>query len=182
MKLLMHLRTINPWGDRLSEAEVKPIAAELNVTPRTVQRALVGLAEKDLIELEINKFKFRIKKLATEMSQDDKMIASRDRNVAEGTNRSQVATEMSPERQKCRERSLELPQHKGSETSHTIQILLESSDSFKKGNRPREVVGGARPSAALLGASQTRFHPNRTTFWGIKITRRGFTQGENAPL
>jgi hypothetical protein len=87
MKVLMYLRTINPWGDRKVEAETKDLAQALNLNIRTVQRCLHELDDKKLIELEFNRFKFTLKShTATSTSPDDQNVATStspdDQNVA----------------------------------------------------------------------------------------------------
>ena len=90
MKVLMYLRTINPWGDRKVEAETKDLAKALNLNIRTVQRCLHELDDKKLIEIEFNRFKFTLKShVATSTSLDDQNVATStsldDQNVATST-------------------------------------------------------------------------------------------------
>jgi hypothetical protein len=102
MKVLMYLRTINPWGDRTVEAETKDLAKALNLNIRTVQRCLHELDDKKLIELEFNRFKFTLKShVATSTSPNDQNVATstspNDQNVATSTspNDQNVATSTS---------------------------------------------------------------------------------------
>jgi hypothetical protein len=60
VKILMYLKTLNPWGDRKLEAKTKDLAEALNLNPRTVHRALHELANKAFIDLEITRFKFSL--------------------------------------------------------------------------------------------------------------------------
>ncbi len=79
IKVLMYLRTINPWGDRRVEAETKDLAQALTLHIRTIQRALHELNNKGLIELEITRFKFSLKSHTTTSTPPD------DQNVATST-------------------------------------------------------------------------------------------------
>ncbi len=82
IRVLYHLRTLDPFGEKFKEASTKVISDDLEISQRTVQRAVVRLAELELIDLEITKFNFRV--------------------------RSQHATPMSPPRHPCRHRSLKV--------------------------------------------------------------------------
>lgn len=91
--LYLWLKTNDPFGVKLVEADTQKIAEDLGISRRTVQRALVKLREHDLIELVINKFKYQMKsksafgnndsshiedksEIATPMSSDDTEIVS----------------------------------------------------------------------------------------------------------
>ncbi len=89
LKVLLHLRTLEPYGDRYQESSTADVASVLGISQRSVQRALLRLSELELIELEITKFRFKTKsKLATPTSPSD----THDAN----------ATPMSRQRHPCR--------------------------------------------------------------------------------
>ena len=90
LKVLYHLRTLEPFGDKLTEITTKVIAENLEISQRTVQRAVLKLAELELIDLEVTKFKFRVRtQHATPMSPRDTHVAN--------------TTPMSRTRHPCRE-------------------------------------------------------------------------------
>ncbi len=91
--LYLWLKTNDPFGGKLIEADTQEIAKDLGISRRTVQRALVKLREHNLIDLVINKFKYQMKsksafgnddssniedqsEVATPMSSDDTEIVS----------------------------------------------------------------------------------------------------------
>ena len=91
--LYLWLKTNDPFGGKLIEADTQEIAKDLGISRRTVQRALVKLREHNLIDLVINKFKYQMKsksvfgnddssniedqsEVATSMSSDDTKIVS----------------------------------------------------------------------------------------------------------
>lgn len=157
VKVLMHLRTIDPFADRFKEAETKEISETLSITQRSVQRALCSLATKELIDLEFTGFRFRLRsKLATPMSPNDTEIATPmsqdDTHVATSTSPSDTGiatrdthvvetTPMSPERHPCRDRPLEPLIDKESGTSHTIHTLqtLKKREREIRDRNPRTV-------------------------------------------
>jgi hypothetical protein len=61
LSVYLWLKTNDPFGGKLIEADTQRVAQDLGISRRTVQRALVRLQEKDLIELVINKFKYQMK-------------------------------------------------------------------------------------------------------------------------
>jgi hypothetical protein len=130
MKVLMYLRTMNPWGDRKVEAETKDLAQALNLNIRTVQRCLHELDDKKLIELEFNRFKFTLKShTATSTSPDDQNVATStspdDQNVATSTSPDDqnVATSTSLERHGCRQDDTEI-----AKTTSMSRTPSESTD------------------------------------------------------
>ncbi len=91
--LYLWLKTNDPFGGKLIEADTHKIAKDLGISRRTVQRALVKLREHNFIDLVINKFKYQMKsksvfgnddssniedksEVATPMSSDDTEIVS----------------------------------------------------------------------------------------------------------
>lgn len=87
--VLYHLRTLEPFGDKLTESSTKEVAQATGISQRSVQRALIKLAELELIDLHIQKFAFRLRsKCATETTNSDSAVAS--------------TTPVSPIRQECR--------------------------------------------------------------------------------
>jgi hypothetical protein len=61
LSVYLWLKTNDPFGDKLIEADTQKIADDLSTSRRTVQRALVKLQEVNLIELVSNKFRYRLK-------------------------------------------------------------------------------------------------------------------------
>jgi DNA-binding CsgD family transcriptional regulator len=53
LSVYLWLKTNDPFGGKLIEADTQRIAQDLGISRRTVQRALARLQEKDLIELVI---------------------------------------------------------------------------------------------------------------------------------
>ena len=98
------LKTKDPFGDKLIEASTKQIADDLNVSRRTIQRALVKLRDLNLIDLIITKFQYRVKSHPSEDASENKVketlkVATpgspSDTSVA-------ISTGMSPSGQECR--------------------------------------------------------------------------------
>jgi hypothetical protein len=157
VKVLMHLRTIDPFADRFKEADTKEISGTLGITQRSVQRALCSLATKELIDLEFTGFKFRLRsKLATPMSPNDTEIATStsrdDTHVATSTSPSDTeiatrdihvaqTTPMSPKRHRDRDRTPEALINNDSGTSHTIHTLqtLKKEEREIRDRNPRTV-------------------------------------------
>jgi DNA-binding transcriptional ArsR family regulator len=106
LAVYLWLKTNDPFGDKLVEASTKQIADDLNVSRRTVQRALVKLRNENLIDLIITKFQYRVKSCPAEDTSEKKIketlrVATpgspSDTSVAIGTG-------MSPSVQECRHR------------------------------------------------------------------------------
>lgn len=84
LSIYLWLKTKNPFEEKIIEVNTQEIADDLEISRRTVQRALVKLQEKNLIDLVIDQFKYRIKSIlsltynksevATAMSSDDTQI------------------------------------------------------------------------------------------------------------
>lgn len=53
LKVLFHLRTLEPWGTRYQESDTEEFGQVLGISQRSVQRALKRLSELELISLEI---------------------------------------------------------------------------------------------------------------------------------
>ena len=112
-ELAVHLwlKTNDPFGDKLVEASTKQIADDLNISRRTVQRALVKLRDENLIDLIITKFQYRVKSHPPEHASETKASETKvkeklrvatsgspsDENVA-------IGTRMSPSVRECRHR------------------------------------------------------------------------------
>ncbi|NJR47810.1 MAG: hypothetical protein HC775_19970 [Hyellaceae cyanobacterium CSU_1_1] len=61
LSVYLWLKTNDPFGGKFIEADTQKIAQDLEISRRTVQRALVKLQQVSLIELAISKFKYRMK-------------------------------------------------------------------------------------------------------------------------
>jgi DNA-binding transcriptional ArsR family regulator len=110
-ELAVHLwlKTNDPFGDRLVEASTKQIGDDLNVSRRTVQRALVKLRDENLIDLIITKFQYRVKSLPPEnISEPDTSESKIKETLRVATSGSPgdtgvaIGTRMSPSVQECR--------------------------------------------------------------------------------
>ncbi len=64
LKLLYHLRTLDPFGDRNVELGVTALAHLLGMSKSTVSEGLKALSQKGWIDLEIIKVKVRLKTFA----------------------------------------------------------------------------------------------------------------------
>ena len=106
LAVYLWLKTNDPFGDKLVEASTKQIADDLNVSRRTIQRALVKLRDQNLIDLIITKFQYRVKSNPPKDTSETKVketlrVATpgspSDTSVAIGTG-------MSPSVRECRHR------------------------------------------------------------------------------
>jgi DNA-binding transcriptional ArsR family regulator len=106
LAVYLWLKTNDPFGDKLIEASTKQIADDLNVSRRTIQRALVKLRDENLIDLIITKFQYRVKSHPAEDASEKKVketlrVATpgspSDTSVA-------IGTRMSPSVRECRHR------------------------------------------------------------------------------
>jgi hypothetical protein len=94
--VLYHLRTLEPFGDKLTESSTKDVAEATGISQRSVQRALIKLAGLELIDLQIQKFAFKLRSqsqasdidVATGMTVGDSAVAS--------------TSSVSPKSQRCR--------------------------------------------------------------------------------
>ena len=103
LSVYLWLKTNDPFGERLVEADTKVIAEELNISRRSVQRALAKLQKEKLIDLVITKFFYRVKSKPTEKSDDLDVVKERlrvttpvspdDISVANGTRMSSSVRE-----------------------------------------------------------------------------------------
>ena len=74
LSVYLWLKTNDPFGGKLIEADTQKIAEDLGVSRRTVQRALVKLQQEDLIELVISKFRYRLKSKSAPQSENNSEI------------------------------------------------------------------------------------------------------------
>ena len=106
---LIWLKTKDPFGEKLIEADTLKIAEDLAISRRTVQRALAKLQQEGLVELVISQFKYRLKSKLLPQSEnnsqikDDSQVATSgsldDSKIVSTTPVSQVATSGSLRRQ-----------------------------------------------------------------------------------
>ncbi|MDJ0689668.1 MAG: MarR family transcriptional regulator [Xenococcaceae cyanobacterium MO_188.B32] len=87
LSVYLWLKTNDPFGQKLIEADTQEIAKDLRISRRTVQRALVKLRAENLIDLVINKFKYQMKSKSTFENDDSAKIGEQ----------SEVATSTSPD-------------------------------------------------------------------------------------
>ena len=82
LSVYLWLKTNDPFGGKLIDADTQKIAEDLGISRRSVQRALVKLQQEELIELVINKFKYRLKSQSASQStnnfevKDDLQVAT----------------------------------------------------------------------------------------------------------
>ncbi|HEY9769978.1 MAG TPA: hypothetical protein V6C71_16035 [Coleofasciculaceae cyanobacterium] len=102
LSVYLWLKTNDPFGGKLIEADTQKIAEDLEISRRSVQRALVKLQQEGLIELVISKFKYRLKS----------EFASQSENNSKVKDNLQVATTGSPDDSKIASTtSVSLPRH-----------------------------------------------------------------------
>jgi len=94
--VLYHLRTLEPFGDKLTESSTKDVAEATGISQRSVQRALIKLANLELIDLQIQKFAF---KLRSQSQASDIDVAT---GMTVGDNAVASASSVSPKSQRCR--------------------------------------------------------------------------------
>ena len=97
--VLYHLRTLEPFGDRMTESSTKDVAEATGISQRSVQRALIKLAELELIDLQIQKFAFKLRSQAVstdEPTPTNETLGDRDDAIK--------ATGMTQSRQRCRQK------------------------------------------------------------------------------
>ena len=130
--VLYHLRTLEPFGDKLTESSTKDVAEATGISQRSVQRALIKLASLDLIDLQIQKFAFKLRSqsqasdinVATGMTVGDSAVAS--------------ASSVSPKSQGCRAKVKAVAEKSGLSRSSSETVTESefhgsktSSDSYK---------------------------------------------------
>ena len=74
LSVYLWLKTNDPFGGKLIEADTQKIAEDLGISRRSVQRALVKLQQEGLIELVISKFKYRLKSKSVPQSENNSQI------------------------------------------------------------------------------------------------------------
>jgi DNA-binding MarR family transcriptional regulator len=127
LRVLYYLRTLDPFGDRFREASTKAIAQSLQISQRTVQRAIFRLAQLELIDLEISTFNFRVRSLhATAMSLSDTDVAS--------------PTVASPESQPCRPDDTQVAQMSPPSPLKPENVTATESHPFKTINTYSDLI------------------------------------------
>lgn len=74
LAVYLWLKTNDPFGDKLIEADTQKIAEDLGISRRSIQRALVRLQREELIELVISKFKYCLKSKLIPQNEDKSEI------------------------------------------------------------------------------------------------------------
>ncbi len=101
LAVYLWLKTNEPFGDKLVEADTKTIAIDLNISRRSVQRALVKLRQEKLIDLVITKFHYRVRSKSAESppntKEDSDNTNENSNNTSEVKERLRVATSVSPD-------------------------------------------------------------------------------------
>ena len=101
LSVYLWLKTNEPFGDKLVEADTLTIAKDLNISRRTVQRALVKLRQEKLIDLVITKFHYRVR---SKSAKEPDNTNENSNNTSEVKERLRVATSVSPSVRQCRHR------------------------------------------------------------------------------
>lgn len=158
-ELAVHLwlKTNDPFGDRLVEASTKQIGDDLNVSRRTVQRALVKLRDENLIDLIITKFQYRVKSLPpeniSEPETSEKKVKETLRVATPGSPSDTsvaIGTRMSPSVQECRHQyenvaistgmsppTAETQSEQKLENPKTLQTYKDFKDSLSESEREK---------------------------------------------
>jgi DNA-binding MarR family transcriptional regulator len=193
LSIYLWLKTKNPFEEKLIEANTQEIAEDLEISRRTVQRALVKLQQENLIDLVIDQFKYRIKsksistedksEIATPTSSGDTEIVattpgsskrhqdrSSDTNVAEASPVSLSSSETHSEQQ------FQLPK--------TIKTYLDFIDSLSESERENflgfvteQIKNFAQPINDLEAwlASNTKAGQNRWQVYYQKYRKQDLT-------
>ncbi len=144
LAVYLWLKTNEPFGDKLVETDTKAIALDLNISRRTVQRALAKLQKEKLIDLVITKFHYRVKSKPTKESDDTDKVKERLRvatPVSPDDISVAIGTGMSPSVRECRHRyenvanstSMSSPEAEmSSEQSSQNPKTLQTYTDFKK--------------------------------------------------
>ena len=74
LAVYLWLKTKDPFGDKLVEADTQKISEDLGISRRSIQRALAKLQQEELIELVISKFKYRLKSKLVPQSENNSEI------------------------------------------------------------------------------------------------------------
>ncbi|MDJ0597169.1 MAG: MarR family transcriptional regulator [Pleurocapsa sp. MO_226.B13] len=120
LAVYLWLKTNDPFGSKFVEADTQKIAEDLGISRRSVQRALVKLQQEELIELVINKFKYRLK---------SKLLPQSENN-SEIKDDSQVATSRSPDDSKIvSTTSVSLQRHQDRSDDNKIVSTTPASPS-----------------------------------------------------
>jgi len=130
--VLYHLRTLEPFGDKLSETSTKDVAEATGISQRSVQRALIKLGELQLIDLYIQKFAF---KLRSQSQASDIDVAP---GMTVGDSAVASASSVSPKSQGCRTKVKAVAEKPGLSRSSSETVTASefhgsktSSDSYK---------------------------------------------------
>ncbi len=101
LSVYLWLKTNEPFGDKLVEADTLTIAKDLNISRRSVQRALVKLRQEKLIDLVITKFHYRVRSKPTEQpdnpNEDSHNPNESSNNTSEVKEKLRVTTSVSPD-------------------------------------------------------------------------------------
>ena len=114
------LKSCDPYG-HTTEIHTQDVADALKITRRTVQRSLIGLDEKGLIELEVSTFRFRWKG-AIDLSRGDRNVAKTTRSIC------REAIEMSPQAIEMSPKAIDL-------SPTTAETLSQSGTQIAKNNK-----------------------------------------------
>ena len=155
--VLFHLRTLEPFGDRLTESSTKDVSEAIGINQRSVQRALIKLKDLELIDLQFEKFSFRLRtKHATPMSHDDTHVAlttpmsdSNDTHVRFNDTHVALTTPMS-------DSTSETLTQSGSDFPHTLKTYKEFFNTLSEPERERflnfvnkKIEGFTKPIASV---------------------------------
>ena len=180
------LKTKNPFEEKLIEADTQKIANDLGFSRRTVQRALVKLQEKNLIELIIGRFSYRIKSISFSVEDKNEVMTA----MSSGDTEIAVTTSGSSRRHQDRSSDShvvaaspvslslsEIKSERGFQNPKTTKTYLDFIDSLSESERENflgfvrgETKDFAPPIHDLESwlASQTKAGQNR---WEVYYQR-----------
>jgi DNA-binding MarR family transcriptional regulator len=173
LSIYFWLKTKNPFEEKLIEANTQEIAEDLEISRRTVQRALVKLQQENLIDLVIDQFRYRIKSKSTSIEDKSEMatlMSSGDTEIVATTSGSLSSSETPSEQQ------FQLPK--------TIKTYLDLIDSLSESEREsflqfvrEQIKNFAQPINDLEAwlASKTKAGQNRWQVYYQKYRKQDNT-------
>ena len=138
LRVLFHLRTLDPFGDRELDIGVRELGRTLKCSPSTISRALTVLQNKGYIDLEMIRVRVKIK----DSCKNREGVACTQRSRHTGNNRSTEATSMiATQRSQPEAFTEEAFQNPHTiQTDQTIQTLSLEPESDPKSELERETL------------------------------------------
>ena len=137
--ILLHLKTLNPFGDRAIEINTADLASILSLSRRAVQRGLKTLKDLNIIKLRTEiRCTFQTPPETTEKSTQRQECRLKETPVAS-------TTKMSQTRQECRKRDSNPAPRKQSDGSQTITDKLDFSYKRDKSDLSSKQINNEEP-------------------------------------